>query len=115
MVSWGTVQGGVMWCIIFMLLYHPSLQTVSFFLCSTTGLSIGVMNVRRTVPKNVWPQHNFYSYIREQGKAVDGNVAGSHEVWARLHKTPVTITGIRTCTRNLSELHYVVHLGISLK
>ena len=25
--------------------------------------------------------------------------------WARLHKTPVTVTGIRTCTRNLSELH----------
>ena len=25
--------------------------------------------------------------------------------WARLHKTPVTTTGIRTCTRNLSELH----------
>ena len=24
---------------------------------------------------------------------------------ARLHKTPVTSTGIRTCTRNLSELH----------
>ena len=24
---------------------------------------------------------------------------------ARLHKTPVTTTGIRTCTRNLSELH----------
>ena len=24
---------------------------------------------------------------------------------ARLHKTPVTVTGIRTCTRNLSELH----------
>ena len=29
-VSWGTVQGEVMWCILFMLLYHPSLQTVSF-------------------------------------------------------------------------------------
>ena len=25
--------------------------------------------------------------------------------WARLHKTPVTVKGIRTCTRNLSELH----------
>ena len=25
--------------------------------------------------------------------------------WARLHKTPVTVTGIRTHTRNLSELH----------
>ena len=24
---------------------------------------------------------------------------------ARLHKTPVTVTGIRTCTRNLSELY----------
>ena len=24
---------------------------------------------------------------------------------ARLHKTPVTTKGIRTCTRNLSELH----------
>ena len=24
---------------------------------------------------------------------------------ARLHKTPVTVAGIRTCTRNLSELH----------
>ena len=24
--------------------------------------------------------------------------------WARLHKTPVTVAGIRTCTRNLSEL-----------
>ena len=24
---------------------------------------------------------------------------------ARLHKTPVTVTGIRTCTRNLSQLH----------
>ena len=30
---------------------------------------------------NVWPQYNFYSYIREQGKAVDRNVADSHEVW----------------------------------
>ena len=30
MVSWGTVQGEVMWCILFMLLYHSSLQTVSF-------------------------------------------------------------------------------------
>ena len=29
-VSWGTVQGEVIWCILFMLLYHPSLQTVSF-------------------------------------------------------------------------------------
>ena len=27
------------------------------------------------------------------------------EAWARLHKTPVTTTGIRTCTRDLSELH----------
>ena len=37
---------------------------------------------------------------------------------ARLHKTPVTVTGIRSCTHNLTELHeitYVVHLGISLK
>ena len=25
--------------------------------------------------------------------------------WTRLHKTPVTVTGIRKCTRNLSELH----------
>ena len=25
--------------------------------------------------------------------------------WARLHKTPVTTTGTRTCTRNLSQLH----------
>ena len=24
--------------------------------------------------------------------------------WARLHKTSLTVTGIRTCTRNLSEL-----------
>ena len=26
---------------------------------------------------------------------------------ARLHKTPVTTTGIRTCTRNLSQLHEI--------
>ena len=29
----------------------------------------------------------------------------SEGAWARLHKTPVTVTGIRKCTRNLSELH----------
>ena len=28
-------------------------------------------------------------------------------VWDRLHKTPVTTTGIRTCTRNLSQLHEI--------
>ena len=28
-----------------------------------------------------------------------------YEIRARLHKTPVTVTGIRTCTRNLNELH----------
>ena len=27
--------------------------------------------------------------------------------WARLHKAPVTTTGIRTCTRNLSQLHEI--------
>ena len=27
------------------------------------------------------------------------------EIRARLHKTPITTTGIRTCTRNLSELY----------
>ena len=26
---------------------------------------------------------------------------------ARLHKTPVTTTGTRTCTRNLSQLYYI--------
>ena len=27
--------------------------------------------------------------------------------WARLHKTSVTTTGTRTCTRNLSQLHEI--------
>ena len=27
--------------------------------------------------------------------------------WARLHKTSVTTTGARTCTRNLSQLHEI--------
>ena len=27
------------------------------------------------------------------------------QAWARLHKTSVTVTGLRACTRNLSELH----------
>ena len=29
----------------------------------------------------------------------------AYEQRARLHTTPVTITGIRSCTPNLSELH----------
>ena len=35
----------------------------------------------------------------------DSTHAHCELAWARLHKTPVTVTGIRTCTRNLSELH----------
>ena len=30
-----------------------------------------------------------------------------YSTWARLHKTSVTTTGIRTCTRNLSQLHEI--------
>ena len=29
------------------------------------------------------------------------------KAWARLHKTSVTTTGTRTCTRNLSQLHEI--------
>ena len=32
-------------------------------------------------------------------------------LWARLHKTSVTTTGIRTCTRNLIQLHEITSGG----
>ena len=47
-------------------------------------------------------QKNLFSSIN-RGKG--GRGRGGPLPWARLHKTPVTVTGIRTCTGNLSELH----------
>ena len=38
-------------------------------------------------------------------KIIPSVICQKKETRARLHKTPVTVTGIRTCTRNLSELH----------
>jgi len=40
-------------------------------------------------------------FLANQKQAIQTPV----RVSARLHETPVTVTGIRMCTRNLSDLH----------
>ena len=71
------------------------------------GVPINKSNQSKSLGLIIDENLSWKAHIHKISKKVSSGIGALKRVRARLHKTSVTTTRIRTCPRNLSQLHEI--------